>query len=337
MQAPRIDAQILPPPPGIIGSLRTGFDAIATHIPVILMPLALDLLLWLGPRLSMARMMQPFLKYLSTSAAGGGLKAEDLHNLVESLDSTQKFLQAFNLLGVLRTFPIGISSLMSSVLPTQTPWGTPPIVEIGSLSQLLALMFLLTVAGWILGGLYFRWVAVLATPGALPEDRAAAGRAVAQTVLYALIWSLIFWMVGLPVALLLYAAFAINALLGEGVLLLLGFLSMWLVVPIFFSPHGMFVRKQNAFASILGSFQMTRFTMPTSSLFVLTVFLLGVGLNFLWAMPTNGSWLVLVGIFGHAFITTALLASSFVYYHNMTAWLQTALARLRAGLPGQQI
>jgi hypothetical protein len=284
----------------------------------------------------MARIMQPILKYMTTSAAGG-LKPEDLHSLLDSLESTRKFLQAFNLLGMLRTFPIGISSLMSSVLPTQTPWGTPVVVEIGSASQLLGLIFLVTVIGWMLGALYFRWVAILATPGASPDDRAPTGRAVLQTILYALIWSLVFWMVGLPVALLLYVAFLINAVLGEVVLLILGFLSMWLVVPIFFSPYGIFVRKQNAFASILGSFQMTRFTMPTSSLFVLTVFLLGVGLNFLWAMPTNGSWLVLVGIFGHAFITTALLASSFVYYHNMTSWLQTALARLRAGLPGQQI
>ncbi len=143
------------------------------------------------------------------------------------------------------------------------------------------------------------------------------------------------WMVGLPIIFLIYVLFAINTLVGEGALLFLGFLSMWLVVPIFFSPHGIFVRKQNAFASILGSFQLTRFTLPTSSLFVLTVFLIGVGLNFLWAVPTNDSWLALVGIMGHAFITTALLASSFIYYHDMTAWLQLVLTRLRSSLPSK--
>ena len=124
--------------------------------------------------------------------------------------------------------------------------------------------------------------------------------------------------------------------MGEGVLLFLGFISLWLIVPLFFSPHGIFIRKQNALASFLGSFQLTRFTLPTSSLFVLTVFLLGVGLNFLWSVPTNDSWLALVGILGHAFITTALLASSFVYYQDMSSWLQTVLARLRAGMPAQQ-
>jgi hypothetical protein len=333
MQARRIETQTLPPPPGIIGSLRTGFDAIAAHVTVILLPLTLDLLLWLGPRLSIQHVAQPFLEELNSLAAGSGMKPEDIQT---TLDMYGKFFQGFNLLAILRTFPIGISSLMSGAMPTQSPWGTPKVLQIGSLSQLVAFSVLITFVGWILGGLYFRWVAVLATPGAAPEDRPPAARAVLQTVLYALIWSVLCGAIGMPVALLLYVLFMINSLVGEGVLLLLGFLSMWLVVPIFFSPHGIFVRKQNALASILSGFQMTRFTLPTSSLFVLTIFLLGVGLNLLWSKPANDSWLVLVGIFGHAFITTALLASSFVYYHNMNAWLQVALARLRAGLPGQQ-
>ena len=333
MQAPRIETQTLPPPPGIIGSLRAGFDTIAGHVTVILMPLALDLLLWLGPRLSMDRLMTPVIQQVGSLAAGSGLKPQDVHN---TLDLYAKFFQAFNLLGIVRTFPIGVSSLISGLMPTQTPWGTSNVWELGSWFQMLGLAFLLILAGWVLGGLYFQWVAALATPAAAPESRTSAARAIIQTLVYALLWTIVAWIVGMPLAFLLYLLFAVNTFLGTGVLLLLGFLSMWLVVPLFFSPHGIFVRKQNAFASIMSGFQMTRFTLPTSSLFVLTIFLLGVGLNFLWSQPANNSWLLLVGIFGHAFITTALLASSFVYYDNMTSWLQVALARLHAGLPGQR-
>jgi hypothetical protein len=67
----------------------------------------------------------------------------------------------------------------------------------------------------------------------------------------------------------------------------------------------------------------------------MTVFLLGIGLNFVWSVPAEDSWLALVGILGHAFVSTALLASSFVYYHDMTLWLQTVLDRLRTRLPAQ--
>lgn len=330
MQAPKIETETLPPPPGVIGSLRAGFDVIAAHITVILMPLILDLLLWLGPRLSMNQLVQPILKEVGSMAAGSGLKPDDINS---ALDLYKQFFQEFNLLGILRTFPIGISSLMSGRMPTQSPLGVPAILQIDSPEHLLGLMFLLTLVGWMFGGFYFRWVASLVTPDA----RAATGRAVLQTLLYSVVWSLLSWTLGLPVVFLIYVLFAINTLIGEGALLFLGFMSMWLIVPVFFSPHGMFIRKQNAFASILSSFQMTRVTLPTSSLFVLTVFLIGIGLNFLWAIPADDSWLALVGILGHAFITTALLASSFVYYHDMTAWLQIIFGRLRASMPTQQV
>jgi hypothetical protein len=40
--------------------------------------------------------------------------------------------------------------------------------------------------------------------------------------------------------------------------------------------------------------------------------------------------MTLLGIFGHSFVTTALLAASFIYYRDMSAWLQIVLERLRS-------
>ena len=328
MHAPNIDAKTLPPPPGIIGSLRAGFDVTAGHITAILFPAALDLLLWLGPRLSVDQLVQPFFKQVGDMAASGGLKPQDI---ASALAMYQQFFHEFNLLAILRTFPIGIFSLMSGSLPGQSPLGLPAITQINSTGRLLGMVFLLTLIGWMLGGIYFRWVAALAAPEASLGTR----RAVFQTLLYSVIWLFVSWTLGLPTLFLIYIIFMINALVGEIVLLILGFISVWLIVPIFFSPHGIFVRKQNAFASIISSFQLTRFTLPTSSLFVLTTLLVGFGLNFLWAIPADSSWLALIGILGHAFITTALLASSFVYYHDMSTWLQTVLTRLRGDIPTQ--
>lgn len=329
MQAPRPEVQTIPPPPGIIGSLRAGFDAIASHVAVILMPLGLDLLLWLGPRLSMDRLVQPALQQFATLAASSGTQADTVQSW---MDIYRQFFAEFNLLVVLRTFPIGVFSLMSGRLPTQTPLGNPAVVEVNSTGALLGLIVLLTLMGWLLGGLYFRWVAALVV-----SEVPAAGRSVVQALLYSTICAILTWVLGVPLLLLMGILFSINSLVGEGALLLLAFLSLWLIVPVFFSPHGIFVKKQNALASFVGGFQMTRFTLPVTSLFVLTVVLIGIGLNVLWSVPTVDSWLALVGFMGHAFITTALLASSFVYYQDMTGWLQTVLARLRAGgVPAQR-
>jgi len=323
------ETQTLPPPPGIIGSLKAGFDTITAHITAITFPLALDLLLWLGPHLSMNQLIQPVLAEFKSFASNSGISAGDIKN---ATDMYTQFFQQFNLLGILRTFPIGVPSLMSGEMPLRSPLGAPETWQINSLEQLLGLFFLITICGWIFGGLYFRWIALLI----VSDATAATGRAISQTILYSFLWFLLAWMIGVPIGLLLYILFAINSLLGEGALLVLAFLSMWLIVPIFFSSFGIYLRRQNVFMSFLSSFQLTRFALPASSLFVLTMFLIGAGLNFLWAIPANDSWLTLVGILGHAFIMTALLASSFVYYRDTTAWLQTVFEKLRAPTPTQQ-
>ena len=324
------EIQTLPPPPGIIGSLRAGFDAIAAHITAIMLPLALDLLLWLGPHVSLNQLIQPVLAEFQSFASGTGISASDIKN---AIDMYTQFFQQFNLLGVLRTFPIGIPSLMSGEMPLGSPLGAPMIWQVDSLGHLFGLLFLFTICGWIFGGFYFRWIASLV----VPDTSTATIRAISQTILYSFLWFVVAWIIGVPLGLLLYILFAINSLLGEGALLLLGFLSMWLIVPIFFSSFGIYLRKQNVFRSFLSGVQLTRFALPTSSLFVLTMLLIGAGLNFLWAIPDNHSWLTLVGILGHAFIMTALLASSFVYYRDTTAWLQTVMEKLRAATPTPQV
>ena len=100
-------------------------------------------------------------------------------------------------------------------------------------------------------------------------------------------------------------------------------------MPLFFTPHGIFIRKQNALRSILSSLRMIRFSLPTSGMFVLSVFILSRGLDILWSAPKSESWLALVGFAGHAFITSAMLAASFVYYRDMGDWLEKVYERLQ--------
>jgi len=323
------EIQTLPPPPGVIGSLRAGFDAIAAHISAILLPLALDVLLWLGPHISMTQLIQPVLAESKGLASNTGISAGDLKN---TMDMYTQFFQQFNLFSILRTFPIGVPSLMSGEMPLKSPLGASMTWQVDSIGHLFGLLCLFTVCGWTFGGLYFRWIASLV----VPDTFASTGRAVIQTVFYSILWFLLAWIIGVPVGLALYILFAIHPLLGEGALLLLGFLSMWLIVPVFFSSFGIYLRKQNVFMSLMSSLQLTRFALPTSSLFVLVMFMIGIGLNFLWAIPKNNSWFTLIGILGHAFIMTALLASSFIYYRDTTAWLQIVFEKLRTPTPTEQ-
>jgi hypothetical protein len=55
------------------------------------------------------------------------------------------------------------------------------------------------------------------------------------------------------------------------------------------------------------------------------VMLLSKGLDLLWLAPPETSWMTLVGVVGHAFITTGLLASSFIYYRDADHWVRNVL------------
>jgi hypothetical protein len=200
-------------------------------------------------------------------------------------------------------------------------------------------MFLLVLLGWIAGGLYFHWVSGTALGDSKRGAEISFGWAILQTVILSVLWFIGLLMLIIPVMLVLTFLTLLSPALASGAFFVLLILSFWLIVPLFFTPHGIFVRKQNAFYSIFTSLRMARFTLPTSGLFVLSVILLTTGLNYLWSVPPDDSWMLLVGIAGHAFITTALLAASFVYYRDMNVWLQTILEQLqqKQTFPAQRV
>lgn len=315
----------LPPPPGVIVSLRAGFDAVAGHVGLILAPFALDLFLWLGPRLSVEQLLLPLFRYIFEQARRG-VAASEVDRFLEAqtifLDAVHDY-NLFSLVGRLSTFPIGISSLLARKAPTGTPYGIPQggIEDVSSLTALIGLMLLFALVGWIAGGLYFRQVSG-ATLGSTVGI--SVMRAIIQTLIISLMWLIGLTLVSLPAVLILTILALLSPLLANIVIVAILLVSFWFIVPLFFTSHGIFVRKQNALLSILTSMRMVWYTFPTSGMFVISTLILSQGLNYLWRVPPGDSWMMVVGLAGHAFISTALLSASFIYYRDMNVWLQTA-------------
>ncbi len=314
----------LPPPPGIISSIKAGFDTIATHITAILLPLLLNSFLWLGPRLRLNALFDLVKGDAVQIWKAGGVPETDIQRVLIWYNET---IPSVNLFWLLRTLPIGISSLLYPQKTSITPLGDPATLQVSALS-LLGWLFLLTLIGWIGGGLYFRSVAWI-TIANKDDQRLSISHAVVQTILISIFWGILLMAVGVPVFLVLALALQLSPFIANLLVLVVSLASMWVIVPLFFWPHGVFIRQQNVITSIISSVQMARFTLPTSSMFVLTVFLLTFGLNYLWSIPPEDSWMTFVGIFGHSFVATALLAGSFIYYRDMNAWLQTVIDKLR--------
>jgi hypothetical protein len=332
----------LPPPPGVIGSLRDGFYAVSSHVWLILLPLLLDLFLWLGPRLGVGELLNPLLGIAFNQMRTTLTSSSDLQRFATYQSVFSEAVERFNLLslvGKLQAFPVGVSSLLAQTMPVETPLGSQNVVQISSLPGSLVLGFLFTVIGWVIGGLYFRWVSGIALGDESRAGMISLSWAIVQTLILSIIWVFVLMIVVIPMLMVLTILTMLSPVLASGVILIGLFFSFWVIVPLFFTPHGIFVRRQNAFYSIFSSWRMARFTLPTSGLFVLCVFLLSTGLNYLWSVPTSASWMLFVGIAGHAFITTALLAASFVYYRDIHVWLQSVFERLqqKPNLPAQRV
>jgi hypothetical protein len=314
------DTAKLPSPPGLIASLARGFDSVATHILVILPPLLFDLFLWLGPRLDLASWRQRLVNLVTLQTQG--FPTDQAADIVRR---SNEYLQGFNLFSLLRTVPLGTSSLLSFKSPVQSPLGVSSTLQSGAAPGLLGWIFCLIFLGWIMGAVYFYWVSGVALQ---PEAR-SLWKAMRQCVLLAalLLGGLFFF--GIPALYMLTVLAMISPGMTFVVTVAAGVMLIWLAMPVFFSPHGIFTFQLDAFRAILSSLRMARFTLPTTAAFLLVFAVMSQGLNFLWNTPPRDSWWTLVGIAGHAFISTALLAASFVYYRDVNVWLQAVLEHLQ--------
>ena len=315
------------PPPGIISSLKSGFDITANQIGIIILPVLLDVFLWLGPQLRIEKLLRLLLAQFSSLASENLIPAAELQRMQEIMN--ELLTTNINLYSVLRTLPIGVSSLMGLSIPGKTPLAEPNVQQVETAFSFFLWIGVLTFVGWVLGSFYFAWVAKVSLQNE-NHNLPWFGKVILQAILLSMLWVIVLITFGVPLLLVFSIFMQINASLAQVALIFSALFAMWIIVPIFFSAHGIFVKRENLFRSMISSFNLSRFTLPTSSFFVICVVVLSQGFNILWLTPSTSSWMMGISILGHAFITTSLLAASFIYYRDMNTWLETLLEKLNA-------
>ena len=320
-----IETETLPAPPSLISALLAGFDSITTHIALVIFPVALDLLLWFGPHLGVKNLMNSLVGWLTSISGEAGQNSEQYLQAIQELG---KQYGGFNILSALRSYPVGIPSIMANHLPVSTPVGAPPIsLDINSILGVLILWIFLTFMGLLLGSLYFLEVANASTPhqGGLGSMFKEWFRASVNVMLLTLLWAALLVAVSIPAGCIISAmAIGGTTLITIGSLLY-GVVLIWLLFPLVLSPHGIFVNRDNFLVSLKNSVRITRMTLPTTGLLILCIIVISQGLNLLWWIPGETSWLALIGVAGHAFVATGLLAASFIYYRDADRWVKAVL------------
>ena len=311
----------LPPPPGAIKALVNGFNAITGNIIVILFPLALDLFLWLGPRLKADSLLTPFFDALPDIQAQ--VPADQAQLFAQYLN---EFRTGLNLFSVFRTVPLGVFSLMSTSISEKSPLGLRFAFSMPDFLTSFSAILFLTLAGWIAGSLYFRAVSKAAIK---PTSGPGIFRGIFQSILLSGSWMLFFILSYIPIIIIVWLTTLVNSTIRTIVMVILSLPAVWILLVVFYSFYGIFTNSQNAFSSIRSSMRLLRYGLPPLGWFTMLVILISQGMDLLWRSAPPESWMMGVGIVGHAFVSTSLLAASFIYSQELNIWIETALQWLK--------
>ncbi|HLF02027.1 MAG TPA: hypothetical protein VI547_08620 [Anaerolineales bacterium] len=321
-------------PAGVIASLTAGFETIASHIGVILLPVLLDLFLWLGPRLSISPLTQNLIDGLKGLPVPEGDSAQGIQAMIEILKMAGEQVNVF---GFLSTAPMGVPSLMDGQLLGKNPVGWPLVLPVDNGLVLITLMLAFSIVGLFLGAIYFISI------GRLFADDEQLGPSewlVKVIVNWGRLTALGFILVvaGLFVGLLIAFILAFVQLLlalvgalvpgltGAGVILvgltqiIVSALLLWILLFLAFSVHGMVLKNRGVFGAMWDSMRLVRWNLTPAMALFLLIYLINAGLSYLWSLAASDSWLTLAGIGGHAFVSTSLIAATFAFYKDRYRW-----------------
>ncbi len=303
-------------PLGVIDSMSAGFSAVAQKPGLLLIPLVLDLFLWLGPKLSLAPLAPELARWLRaiTGATVGNSAELFQQNVAEILGS-------FNLFAALSTWPLGTPSLLAGNDPGTGPLGAPLTIQVGGLDELLTWLLGLILAGLLLGSLFLGLIA-----RRIGGQRAGFKGWVRLVWLYwARIVAFVFvvlvgaFLLSVPFFLAMEIVAMVLAPLASLLLLVGVGMGMWGLFHLFFAVHGILLDGLTVPEAIGNSVALVRRYRFSSVGLLLVAVIISLGLSTIWNMPPSKSWLRLVAITGNAFVDTGLAAATFVFYRERTA------------------
>jgi hypothetical protein len=294
------------PLPSVWATIAAGFDVTARHFWLVLIPVLLDSFLWLGPRLSLRLLVERMASFLQQeSAVATGLNIDLLLDIAPRT----------NLFTTLSVPFIGVPALMAGIAPEKTPL-PPMLIELSSVALLFLLFVLLSVLGLALTAVYMTLTASVVRE--MPV-RQALGKLFANWLkLMGLIIALIFFamIVYVPVVFAGFLAALINQALASVILLAGPVIVLWLAVYLVFTPHGIFVNGRPLWRAMIESSQILRYFLLSAVMLLLVILLIGRGVDWLLLLADDGSWLTWISIWGHAFVSTALLVATFIFYRD---------------------
>jgi hypothetical protein len=323
-------------PPRVIDAITSGVNKIEKRPYLLLFPILLDLFFWLGPNLSITepvtRLYSQFLTEVQQVYASYDIPTVEIQALTDLQSPLTEYLTGYDLISVAKTFPIGIPGLLANVDTSLSPLGPSQTIALTNFSTILLALILLAFIGVVLGTLYFHLAA------SAMQQTANSSKNLFQQFTNSLIYSILLLSIasaGVLASIFIATFFAIIVpLLGQFVMVLLMMTVFLLLLPALYAFIPIFLYEQSFYQAIMTSYKVVGLHMryklnaeqtiiisPRVLTFSMSILILYQGMNILWLrLPAIDSWWMLVGIVGHAFISTLVLVSCFDFFQKMCDW-----------------
>ena len=307
-------------PLGVIACLTLGFE-IAAHYPQLaILPFLLDIYLWLGPRLSLKPLLDKMSVLWATPPTTELAAAyQSLNQIIDEVG------QKYNLFALLEPAPLlGVPSLMSKHLTLLRPFGERPTIPVTSAGMIVSWVLFLILIGLGLAAVYLWQIGTrigeeIEKPPVKPDTAFSIWR----NLLKLTFWLLLTLVgVGSPVLfvsslLSLFSfglsSFLITLVLSAGVFILLHCI---------YTIPSMVQFRKTPFQALRESLILTRADFSGVLGLLLAILIISQGLNYVWTLPAPESWATLIGIVGHAIVSTALTISFFIFYQELVIYLE---------------
>lgn len=288
------------------------------------MPALLDLLLWLGPRMSVAPLLQRLSTLFEAQASANPELASQVNQVTQALE---QFGAQFNLLSLLSGLPLlHVPSLLSQHdVGAASPLGEPRVFSITSVLTLIPWWLGLIMAGLVVGAFYLNELAsrmsvsVLSLrhedeerPPALPGGPWKILRILLFEVTLLTSWAVLaaFWLLLVGIAALIAQPLGVLVWVAGVALTIYAALHLIFVIP------GILIGERGLPQAVMESVLLSHNQLPSVMGLVVLAVVIYEGLGYAWALPASDSWLLLVGILGNGAIAAGLLAAIFVFYRD---------------------
>ncbi len=284
----------------------------------------LDLYLWLGPRLSLEPLLREFQAVWKEMALSSDiLEVGGAYQLFNQM--IEEVAKSYNLFSFMEPFPLlSVPTLMGQRLTVSRPFGPRPVIPVNNLALVLGWICVIIIVGLALSALYL-WRIGLATGdvtemtvlGPLPPNR-----------IWGRLLKLVFWIfvalvtLGMPAMLITSMLSVISLGLSGFLLTIILSVGAFVLLHAMYTIPSMVQFKRAPLRAIRESFILTRADFPGTLGLLLIMLVISQGLDFVWMTPKPESWATLVGIVGHAVVSTALITTLFVFYQERVAYLK---------------